>query len=102
MIRKPAEAAGLDWVELGFHAMGTASPEHPSVVYPNGYGVDAVNGARIDEMELEAGMAFGNNINLHDSSWKVDVGVMLADFMVVRDNEAEVLVNTPLELAQIA
>ncbi|WP_439361565.1 M24 family metallopeptidase [Bradyrhizobium sp. DASA03007] len=102
MIRKPAEAAGLDWVELGFHAMGTASPEHPSVVYPSGYGVDAINGARVDDMELEVGMAFGNNINLHDSNWKVDVGVMLADFMVVRDKEAEVLVNTPLELAQIA
>lgn len=101
MIRKPAEAAGLDWVELGFHAMGTASPEHPSVVYPAGYGVNSVNGAHISDMELEEGMTFGNNINLHDANWKVDVGVMLADFMVVREKEAEVLVNTPLELAQI-
>ncbi|MBB5577339.1 MULTISPECIES: M24 family metallopeptidase [Rhizobium] len=102
MIRKPAERAGLDWVELGFHAMGTASPEHPSVVYPGGFGVNAVNGAHVSEMELQEGMAFGNNINLHDANWKVDVGVMLADFMVVRDKEAELLVNTPLELAQIA
>jgi Xaa-Pro aminopeptidase len=102
MIREPAEKAGLDYVELGFHAMGTASPEHPSVVYPRGYGVNSVNGEHISDMELEEGMAFGNNINLHDANWKVDVGVMLADFMVVRDKEAEVLVNTPLELAQIA
>jgi len=102
MIRKPADAAGLDWVELGFHAMGTASPEHPSVVYPTGYGADAINGTHISDMVLEEGMCFGNNINLHDANWKVDVGVMLADFMVVREKEAEVLVNTPLELAQIA
>ncbi|WP_175684629.1 M24 family metallopeptidase [Burkholderia anthina] len=101
MIRKPADDAGLDWVELGFHAMGTASPEHPSVVYPLGYGSDAINGARVLDLELEEGMAFGNNIDLHDANWKVDVGVMLADFMIVRDKEAELLVNTPLELAQI-
>lgn len=101
IIRKPAERSGLDWVELGFHAMGTASPEFPTVVYPEGYGADTLNGYRIGDFVLEEGMTFGNNIDLHDSRWKPDVGCMLSDFMVVRPNQAECLIGTPLELAQV-
>lgn len=102
MIRKPARAAGLDWVELGFHAMGTASPEFPTVIYEEGYGHSSLNGARIGDLVLEEGMTFGNNIDLHDSRWKPDVGCMLSDFMVVRPGEAECLVGTPRDLPQIA
>jgi Xaa-Pro aminopeptidase len=98
IIRKPADDAGLDWVELGFHAMGLASPEFPTVVYRNGYGSNTLNGNRIEDMVLEEGMCFGNNIDLHDSKWKVDVGCMLSDFMVVRPVSAECLINTPLEI----
>jgi Xaa-Pro aminopeptidase len=101
MIRKPADKAGLDWVELGFHAMGTASPEFPAVVYREGYGSDTLNGYRIGDMVLEEGMCFGNNIDLHNSRWKPDVGCMLSDFMVVRPKRAECLIGTPTELAQI-
>jgi Xaa-Pro aminopeptidase len=102
MIRRPATKAGLDWVELGFHAMGTASPEFPTVVYAEGYGHDKLNGRGIGDFVLEEGMTFGNNVDLHDSSWKPDVGCMLSDFMVVRPNKAECLVGTPLKLPQIA
>jgi Xaa-Pro aminopeptidase len=102
MIRRPATRAGLDWVELGFHAMGTASPEFPTVVYADGYGHDKLNGHGIGDLVLEEGMTFGNNVDLHDSSWKPDVGCMLSDFMVVRPNKAECLVGTPLTLPQIA
>ncbi|MDX3907123.1 MAG: M24 family metallopeptidase [Pigmentiphaga sp.] len=101
MIRRPAARAGLDWVELGFHAMGTASPEFPTVVYQEGYGSDTLNGHRIGDMVLEEGMCFGNNIDLHDANWKPDVGCMLSDFMVVRPGQAECLIGTPLELAQV-
>lgn len=101
IIRKPAERAGLDWVELGFHAMGTASPEFPTVVYREGFGNDTLNGHRIGDMVLEEGMTFGNNVDLHDSRWKPDVGCMLSDFMVVRPRAAECLIGTPLELPQI-
>jgi Xaa-Pro aminopeptidase len=97
MIRKPADDAGLDWVELGFHAMGTASPEFPSVVYREGYGSNNLNGHRIGDMVLEEGMTFGNNIDLHDSNWKPDVGCMLSDFMLVRPGKAECLIGTPTE-----
>jgi Xaa-Pro aminopeptidase len=101
MIRTPARRAGLDWVELGFHAMGTASPEFPTVVYEEGFGSPTLNGQDIGDLVLEEGMTFGNNIDLHDSSWKPDVGCMLADFMVVRPGTAECLVGTPRELAQV-
>lgn len=101
MIRKPAERAGLDFVELGFHAMGTASPEFPTVIYYEGFGSDRLNGSAIGDMLLEEGMCFGNNVDLHDSRWKPDVGCMLSDFMVVRPKEAECLIGTPLEMAQI-
>ncbi|WPH15969.1 Xaa-Pro peptidase family protein [Variovorax paradoxus] len=101
IIRRPARKAGLDWVELGFHAMGTASPEFPAVVYENGYGSNTLNGHRIADMVLEEGMCFGNNIDLHDSRWKPDVGCMLSDFMVVRPGQAECLIGTPLEFAQV-
>jgi Xaa-Pro aminopeptidase len=101
LIRRPARRAGLDWVELGFHGMGSASPEFPSVVYEPGYGHDKLNGHGIGDIVLEEGMTFGNNIDLHDSRWKPDVGCMLSDFMVVRPHEAECLVGTPLVLPQI-
>lgn len=102
MIRKPADKAGLDFVELGFHAMGLASPEFPTVIYREGYGHNALNGFNIGDMQLEEGMAFGNNIDLHDSRWKPDVGCMLSDFMIVRPNRAECLVGTPTEMALVS
>jgi Xaa-Pro aminopeptidase len=101
MIRKPAEQAGLDFVELGFHAMGLASPEFPTVIYREGYGGNSLNGHGIGEMLLQEGMAFGNNIDLHNSRWKPDVGCMLSDFMIVRPGRAECLIGTPTELAQV-
>lgn len=97
MIRKPAHKAGLDFVELGWHGMGLDSPVFPTVVYPEGYGRNVSNGHGIGDFPLEEGMTMGNNIDLHDPTWKPDVGLMLADFMVVRPGRAECLVNTPIE-----
>jgi hypothetical protein len=81
--------------------MGTASPEFPTVVYKEGYGANSLNGHRIMDMVLEEGMTFGNNVDLHDSRWKPDVGTMLSDFMVVRPKEAECLIGTPTKFPQI-
>lgn len=100
MIRAPVERAGYDFVELGFHAMGLASPEFPTVIYKEGYGYDATNGSRIGDFVLEAGMCFGNNIDVHNAAWKPDVGCMLSDFMVVREGGAECLIGTPTELGR--
>jgi len=101
-IRAPAHRAGMNWVELGFHAMGIGSPELPTVVYEEGFGPPMLNGEGIGDMVLEEGMTFGNNIDLHEGQWKRDVGCMLADFMVVRPGGAEVLVNVPTELPQVS
>ena len=100
-IRRPCERAGLDFVELGWHAMGMGSPEFPTVIYPPGYGGNALNGHRIGDLVLEAGMTFGNNIDLHDPDWKIDVGCMYSDFMLVREREAECLIGVPRELPEL-
>jgi Xaa-Pro aminopeptidase len=97
-IRRPADKAGINWVELGFHAMGLASPEFPTVVYDDGYGSRSLNGSGIGHLVLEEGMHFGNNIDLHDQAWKSDVGIMYGGSMVVRPGGAEVLVDPPKEL----
>ncbi|WP_433496966.1 M24 family metallopeptidase [Sphaerimonospora sp. CA-214678] len=94
-LRRPAAKAGLDWVELGFHAMGLASPEFPTVVYKPGFGMNTANGHGIGDLVLQEGMTFGNNIDLFDPAWKPDVGCMLSDCMVVREGGAELLVGTP-------
>jgi Xaa-Pro aminopeptidase len=98
-IRQPCEDAGFDFVELGWHAMGNASPEFPTVVYRPGWGMAGMNGARVGNLTFAEGMTLGNNIDLHNPDWKIDVGCKLADFMVVRPGGAELLVDTPVELA---
>lgn len=101
MIRAPAKKAKLDWVELGFNSKGTASPEFPSIVYEPGYGNNPGNGDGMMDLVLEENMTLGNNVDLHDTRWKYDVGVMLGDFMVVKEGGAEKLVNTPLEIGHV-
>jgi Xaa-Pro aminopeptidase len=100
-IREPARRAGLDFVELGWHAMGLASPEFPTVIYPEGFGGNALNGTGIGDLVFEEGMTFGNNIDLHDPHWKVDVGCMYSDFMIVGTGEAETCIGVPRELPQL-
>ncbi len=101
-IRRPAEKAGMDFVELGFHGHGLASPEFPTVVYRPGFGSDTMNGARLGDLVLEENMVFGNNIDVFDPRWKPDVGCMYGDMMVVKKGGAQKMVNTPLEMPQIA
>ena len=100
-IRRPAERAGMDFVELGFHGHGMASPEFPTVVYRPGYGPPSMNGTRIGKLEVQEGMVFGNNIDIFDPRWKPDVGCMFGDMVVVRKHGAEPLVHVPLELPQV-
>ncbi|MBI5121124.1 MAG: aminopeptidase P family protein [Rhodospirillales bacterium] len=99
-VRKPALKAELDFVELGFHGHGLASPEFPCVVYNPGYGQPSMNGAKTKNLILEEGMVLGNNIDLFNPAWKPDVGCVFGDMMVVRKGGAQKLVNVPLELPQ--
>ncbi|MDP7100829.1 MAG: Xaa-Pro peptidase family protein [Rhodospirillales bacterium] len=100
-IRAPAEKAGLDYVELGFHGHGMASPEFPTVIYRPGYGPPSLNGSGIEDLVFEEGMVFGNNIDLFNPNWKPDVGCMFGDMVVVRGNRAERLVDIPLRLPEV-
>ena len=100
-IRKPCEKAGYDYVELGWHGMGHASPEFPSVIYRPGFGPSFFNGDRIGDFVFEEGMTFGNNLDINNPAWKMDVGCKLSDFMVVRPGGAELLVNIPLDLPEV-
>ncbi len=101
-IRKPCEKAGYAFVELGFHAMGLGSPEFPTVIYAENSPAMMLNGSRIGDLVLEEGMCFGNNLDIYNPAWKIDIGCMLSDFMVVRPGGAECLVNTPRQLAETA
>jgi hypothetical protein len=46
-------------------------------------------------------MVFGLNVDLHDPSWRRDVGLMLGDTVVVKPDGAEYLCNTPLDLVEV-
>jgi hypothetical protein len=59
------------------------------------------DGYCIGDFVVEDGMTFGNNVDLHGSRWKPDVGTMVSDFMAVPRRAAECLMGTPLELSQI-
>lgn len=95
-IRKPVREAGFDYVELGFHGHGLASPEFPTIVYKPGAGM--LSGEGIGDFELRPGMVFGTNTDIQDPGWRSDVGVMLGDTILVTERGPKRLVNTPADL----
>lgn len=97
--RAPVEKAGLDFLELGFHGHGMASPEFPVVVYKPGKGM--MSGDRIGSFVLEEGMVFGNNIDIYDPSWKTDVGHMYGDCVVIEASGSRQLVGIPEQLPEV-
>lgn len=97
--RSPAEKAGLDFVELGFHGHGMASPEFPTVVYRPKKGL-LMSGDRMGDLVLQEGMVLGNNIDLYDPRWKPDVGHMLGDCVVIEAGGPRRLVGVPEELPE--
>jgi len=83
--RRPARKAGIDYVELGFHGHGLASPEFPTMVYPEKSAKtgEAARPSRaevgrygIPSIELKENMVLSTNIDIHDPSWRNDVGIM--------------------------
>lgn len=100
-VRRPTEKAGMDFVELGFHGHGMASPEFPTVVHrPEMGGPRSMCGEGIENVEIREGMVFGNNIDIFNPNWKMDVGCMYGDMVVVGPNGAEPLVHVPRELPE--
>jgi len=98
-IRRPCLDAGLDYLELGFHGHGLASPEFPTVVDKPGEG--SLDGRGLETFVLREGMVFGTNIDLYDPAWKEDVGLMFGDTVVVTAQGGRRLVDVPLELPEV-
>lgn len=96
MIRGICATAGLDYVELGFHGHGLASPEFPTVTYRQG--TPLLAGSGLWDVVLRENMVFGTNIDIFDPAWKRNVGVMLGDMLVIEADGPRFLVETPVEL----
>jgi Xaa-Pro aminopeptidase len=98
-MRRPCLEAGLDYLELGFHGHGLASPEYPTVVYKPSEG--AMGGAGLLDYRLQTSMVFGTNIDLFDPGWKDDVGLMFGDMVVVTPDGGRTMCHVPLELPEV-
>jgi Xaa-Pro aminopeptidase len=94
------EAAGMDFVELGFHGHGLAGIEFPAVVYREA-DLRATGQTGIGDIRLRENMVFGLNIDIHDPAWRRDVGVMLGDTVAVKPGGAEYLCNIPLDVFEL-
>lgn len=94
-MRGPVTRAGLDFLELGFHGHGLASPEFPTAVYKNGSG--GLAGDRLADFRLRENMVFGTNIDIQDPVWKRDVGLMYGDTVQVTPSGGRLLVGVPHE-----
>lgn len=98
--RAPISKAGLEFLELGFHGHGMASPEFPVVVYKPGKGL--MSGEKIGDLKIREGMVFGNNIDVYDPNWKTDVGHMFGDCVVIEATGARRIVNVPEKLSEVS
>lgn len=111
--REPARKANMDYVELGFHGHGLASPEFPTIVYslkePE---IEVGAGTILEEgwsgvyglasIELKENMVFGTNIDIYDPSWRNDVGIMgPGDTIWITEKGPVKLIETPLELPKV-
>ena len=94
--REPARKANLDWVELGFHGHGLSSPEFPANIFTSAKGEISALGST--SFELKENMVFGTNIDIHDPSWRKDVGIMgPGDTIWVSESGPVKLIGIPLE-----
>jgi Xaa-Pro aminopeptidase len=94
-MRGPVERLGFDYVELGFHGHGLASPEFPTSVYRPGSG--DLSGDAIADLPLEENMVIGTNIDVHNPAWRKDVGLQFGDMYHVTRNGARPLVKIPTD-----
>jgi Xaa-Pro aminopeptidase len=92
-IRKPAIDRGLDFIELGFHGHGLASPEYPGSVYRE----EDDPAVAIADVPFEEDMIICLNIDIHNSNWRKDVGMMYGDMLHITKNGAKQLIGIPTE-----
>jgi Xaa-Pro aminopeptidase len=92
--------SGLDFIELGFHGHGLASPEFPAVVHRE-VDHESLGLAGMGDMRLRENMVLGMNVDLHDPAWRRDVGVMLGEMVRVTPDGAEYLCDVPLDVFEL-
>lgn len=100
-MRKPVEDAHYDYIEVGFHGHGLASPEFPTIVHKPHTATGLYGKAyetALENMELRPGMVFGTNIDIHNPKWKTDKGIMLGDTILVTESAPKRLVGIRLDL----
>ena len=97
--RRPVAAAGMDYIECGFHGHGLGSPEFPTVVYKPEEPV--LSGRGLEAFELRSGMVLAINIDIHDPRWRRDVGIMLGDTAVVTEDGPRRLADIPLDFPEL-
>ncbi|MGE5485782.1 MAG: M24 family metallopeptidase [Ignavibacteriales bacterium] len=92
---------GYDWLELGFHGHGLGSPEPPKVVLMGSDESTIPSRWRVSQAQKEVvfkkNMVFGTNIDLFDPGFRLDVGIMFGDCVVIGETP-ELLVHTPQTL----
>ena len=100
--RTPAERAGMAYVELGVHGHGLRSCEFPTTVFGGKNGMLHDHRlAQIPEVALQENMVFGQNIDVHNPSWRRDSGVMLGNTICVTREGPRVLSKVPTELSVV-
>lgn len=109
--RGPARKANMDYVELGFHGHGMASPEFPSIVYAarkpkaeqsGGPFSEDVGVYGLTSIELRESMVFSTNIDIYDPGWRKDVGIMGPSETVWVSASGPVrLIQTPTEFTLV-
>ena len=92
---------GLDFVKLGFHGQGLASPEFPTMVYRDTPDQPLARRG-LGDLRLREDMVFGLSVDLHDPSWRTDVGLMIGDTVRVTPAGGEYLCGIPLDLFEVA
>jgi Xaa-Pro aminopeptidase len=98
-IRRPIEDRGFDYVELGFHGHGLASPEYPLSVYREIDG-GTMAGYKIADFNFEENMVISLNIDVHNPDWRKDIGLMFGDMLHITKNGAIKMVNIPTEFVR--
>jgi Xaa-Pro aminopeptidase len=104
--RQPARDADMDFISLGFHGHGLASPEYPLVTFPQeptplhpeGKADHLGSGRGQEDVRLREGMVFGTSVDVYDPNWRDDVGLMYGETVLVTKNGPKILSNTPRDL----
>jgi Xaa-Pro aminopeptidase len=111
--RRPAVKAKMDYVELGFHGHGLASPEFPTMVYAakkpeakkrSGSAPDKswTGLYGLSSIEIKENMVFSTNIDIHDPTWRNDVGIMGPSETIWVSAKGPVrLTGTPIEFTVV-